>query len=266
MDKKKKVLVGMSGGVDSAVSAYLLLQQGYEVVAGFMKNYADESNPNCHTREDRDMAIKVAQHLGIKTFVIFDFREEYDQKIIQYIYDGYLAGLTPNPDVLCNSEIKFKLFLEKAMELGCDFVATGHYAQLEKTGEMVKLLRGVDETKDQSYFLAGLNQYQLNHSLFPIGGMLKSEVRALATEIGLPNADRKDSQGLCFIGKVPMVDFLKKALPVKQGEIVDQTGKKLGYHDGAWFYTIGQRHGIKLHQQYYVVSTDVKKNIVVVDT
>ncbi len=266
MDKKKKVLVWMSGGVDSAVSAYLLLQQWYEVVAGFMKNYADESNPNCHTREDRDMAIKVAQHLGIKTFVIFDFREEYDQKIIQYIYDGYLAGLTPNPDVLCNSEIKFKLFLEKAMELGCDFVATGHYAQLEKTGEMVKLLRWVDETKDQSYFLAWLNQYQLNHSLFPIGGMLKSEVRALATEIWLPNADRKDSQWLCFIWKVPMVDFLKKALPVKQGEIVDQTGKKLGYHDGAWFYTIGQRHGIKLHQQYYVVSTDVKKNIVVVDT
>ena len=181
--KKKRVLVGMSGGVDSAVSAYLLQQAGYDVVAGFMKNYADESDPQCTTRKDRDDAIKAAQFLGIQDFLIFDFREEYNERIINYIYEGYKKGITPNPDILCNNLVKFDLFLEKAIAYGFDYVATGHYARIEKEKNIYKLLRGVDETKDQSYFLSGLSQEQLAHALFPVGGMLKSEVRKIASEI-----------------------------------------------------------------------------------
>lgn len=180
-----------------------------------MKNYADESDPQCTTRKDRDDAIKAAQFLGIQDFLIFDFREEYNERIINYIYEGYKKGITPNPDILCNNLVKFDLFLEKAIAYGFDYVATGHYARIEKEKNIYKLLRGVDETKDQSYFLSGLSQYQLSKALFPVGAMLKSEVRDLATKIELPNADRKDSQGLCFVGNVPMKSFLKKRLPEK---------------------------------------------------
>jgi tRNA-specific 2-thiouridylase len=202
------------------------------VIAGFMKNYADESNPHCHTREDRDMALKVSQYLGIKTFVIFDFRKEYDEQIIQYIYDSYEAGLTPNPDVFCNSEVKFKLFLEEALKMGCDGIAMGHYARIEKQEISTKqqeyrLLKGIDTNKDQSYFLSRLNQFQLSKAYFPIGHLTKLEVRKLALDLGLPNAERKDSQGLCFIGKVSIKDFVSKELPKIPGPIYDLHGNYL---------------------------------------
>lgn len=261
---KKRILIWLSGGVDSAVSAYLLKQQGYEVVAGFMKNYADESNPNCHTREDRNMAIKVAQHLGIQDFLIFDFRQEYEERIINYIYEGYKQGITPNPDVFCNNLIKFDLFLEKAMTYGFDYIATGHYAQIEKKNKEYKLLRGLDRNKDQSYFLSRLNQQQLAHSLLPLWWMTKPEVRAIADKIELPNADRKDSQGLCFIGNVPMREFLKQKLPIKPWNIILTNGTKVGIHDGAWFRTIGQSRGLDLNKKAYVVATDIHKNTVTI--
>lgn len=259
----------MSGGVDSAVSAYLLLQQWYDVIAGFMKNYADESNPNCETKADRDMAIKVAQHLWITTFVIFDFRKQYHDTVVQYIYDGYKAGITPNPDILCNSEIKFKLFLEEGKKLGCDYMATGHYARIRHDENGYHLLKGVDENKDQSYFLARLNQQQLSQSLFPLGELTKPEVREIAQKIGLPNADRKDSQGICFIGKVRIKDFLQKTLPVQPGDIVDVDGKLLGRHEGVHFYTIGQREGIGIPgggTPYYVVKKELATNTLIVGT
>lgn len=261
--KKKRVLVGMSGWVDSAVTAHLLQQEGYEVVAGFMKNYATEQ-PGCTTKEDRDSAIKAAQFLGIQSFMIFDFRKEYEQAIINYIFEGYQKGITPNPDILCNSEIKFKLFLEKALEFGFDMIATGHYVSKEYRDDEWKLIRGVDPVKDQSYFLCDLNQYQLEHALFPLGKLHKSEVRQIASSIGLPNAERKDSQGLCFIGNVPMAQFLKQKLPEISWDLVDKQGKKIWRHKGAWFYTIGQRRGIGHHEQVYVIKTDVKSNIVMV--
>ncbi|MDD2908793.1 MAG: tRNA 2-thiouridine(34) synthase MnmA [Candidatus Gracilibacteria bacterium] len=277
---KKRVLVGLSGGVDSAVSAYLLQKEGYEVVAGFMKNYTSEEE-NCPTREDRDEAIKVAEFLGIKEFIIFDFREEYNTKVVEYIYEGYKKGITPNPDILCNSEIKFKLFLEHAMKLGFDYIATGHYARIETSANIsVKgktpvlenntyhLLKGIDPNKDQSYFLAGLNQYQLSKSLFPIGNIEKPEVRKIAEEIGLPNAKRKDSQGICFVGKVDMHKFLEKKIPIKKGNIIDTSGQILGEHNGAYFFTIGQRKGIQIGggPALFVIRKDVIKNEVTVGT
>lgn len=260
----KRVLIWLSGGVDSAVTAYLLKEQGYVVVAGFMKNYANESNPNCHTREDRNMAIKVSQHLGIQDFMIFDFRQEYEERIINYIYEWYKQWITPNPDIFCNNLIKFDLFLEKALSYGFDYIATGHYAQIENTNWSYQLLRGIDRNKDQSYFLSRLNQKQLAHSLLPLWWMHKSEVRAIAEQIHLPNADRKDSQGLCFIGNVPMSDFLKQKLPVKQWDIILTDGTKVGTHDGSWFRTIGQSRWLDLNKKAYVVATDIHKNTVTV--
>jgi tRNA-uridine 2-sulfurtransferase len=243
-----RILVGMSWWVDSAVTANLLMQQWHDVIAGFMKNYADESNLYCTTKKDRDMAIQVSQHLGIKTFVITDFRQEYDEQIIQYIKESYNAWLTPNPDVFCNSEVKFKLFLDEALKLGCDGIAMGHYAQIrqeirDKKQETFQLLKGVDHNKDQSYFLSRLNQYQLSKAYFPIGHLTKPEVRAIAQEIWLPNAQRKDSQGLCFIGKVSIKDFLSKDLPKIPWPVYDVAWKYLWDHEGIQFYTIGQRHG-----------------------
>lgn len=260
----KRVLVGLSGGVDSAVSAYLLKEQGYDVVAGFMKNYADESNPNCYTREDRNEAIKVAQYLGIQDFMIFDFRQEYEERIINYIYEWYKQWITPNPDILCNNLVKFDLFLEKAMAYGFDYIATGHYARVSSpvSWEEFQLLRWIDHNKDQSYFLSGLNQHQLSKSLFPVGELTKPEVRAIAEKIWLPNADRKDSQGLCFIGNVPMKEFLQKKLPSKKWDIILDHAKKVGEHDGAWFWTIGQSRGLDLNIKAYVTAIDVKNNIV----
>ncbi len=256
----------MSWGVDSAITAYLLQQQGYEVVAWFMKNYVSDSG-NCTTYNDAEEAIKVSKFLWIE-IMSFDLQKEYNEKIIEYIYNGYQQGITPNPDVLCNSLIKFDVFLQKAMELWFDYIATGHYARIETIKATkkttYKLLRWVDYNKDQSYFLAGLNQFQLSKSLFPVWGYTKPEIRALAKKIWLPNAARKDSQWLCFIGNIPIKDFLLKKLPKKEGDIVDTTGKIVGKHEWAYFFTIGQRQGLKLPFKAYVIKTDVKKNRVIV--
>ena len=257
---KPKVLVWLSWWVDSAVTAHLLLQQWYDVIAGFMKNYSEPDNPQCTTRQDRDMAIKVAEHLGIKTFIIFDFRKEYQERIIDYIYDGYKKWLTPNPDVFCNNLIKFDLFLEQALRLWYDYIATGHYAIIKDN----ILYRGKDNNKDQSYFLSRLNHHQLSHALTPLGEYTKPQIRAIAQEIWLPNADRPDSQWLCFIGDIPMSEFLRKKLPEQPWDIIDQTGKKVGTHSWARFYTLGQRHQLFLPFRAYVTAIDVTNNIITV--
>ncbi len=252
----------MSWGVDSAIAAYLLKQQWYDVVAGFMKNYVSDTG-NCTTYTDAEEAIKVSKFLWIE-IISFDLQKEYNEKIIEYIYNGYQQGITPNPDVLCNSLIKFDVFLQKAMDLWFDYIATGHYARIESNKKEYTLLRWMDYNKDQSYFLAGLNQYQLSKSLFPIWGYTKPEIRALAKKIWLPNAARKDSQWLCFIGNIPIKEFLLKKLPKKEGNIVDTKWKIIGKHEWAYFFTIGQRHGLNLPFKAYVIKTDVKHNIIVV--
>lgn len=267
-----RVLVWLSWWVDSSVTAHLLQQQGHEVVGWFMKNYAEPENPHCHTRQDRDMAIRVAHHLGIDTFVIFDFRTQYYERIISYIYKGYEQWRTPNPDVLCNSLIKFDLFLQKAKELWCDAIATWHYAVISKTLQspsstttIYSLSKWKDTTKDQSYFLSWLSQYQLSHTLLPLGARTKSEVRQIAHDLWLPNADRKDSQWLCFIGNVPIKEFLSKALPKKQGEIVSTDWTVVWHHDWAHFVTIGQRTWLWLSGwPRYVVSKDTTTNTITV--
>ena len=263
-----KILVGLSGGVDSAVAAYLLKQEGHEVVAGFMKNYTSDTG-NCTTYNDAIDAIKVAEFLGIE-IRSFDLQKEYQERIIDYIFSGYQKGITPNPDVLCNSLIKFDVFLNKALEQGFNKIATGHYARIsEATAEEGQqnnyhLLRGVDYNKDQSYFLAGLNQFQLQHSVFPLWNLTKPEVRAIAQKIWLPNASRKDSQGLCFIGNVPIKTFLMQKFPIKKGEIRTLDEKIVGTHDGAYFFTIGQKQGLGLNFKAYVYRIDIEKNIVYV--
>ena len=252
----------MSWWVDSAVAAYLLKQQGFDVVWGFMKNYVSETW-NCTTFDDANEAIAVAKFLWIE-LLSFDLQKEYNEKIIQYIYDGYQKWITPNPDVLCNSLIKFDVFLQKALDLWFDFIATGHYAQISKQKNNFSLLKWVDWTKDQSYFLSWLNQFQLSKSKFPIWWILKSEVRKIAQDIWLPNAHRKDSQWLCFIGNVPIKEFLLQKFQKKIGNIVDLKWNVVGQHEWAYFYTIWQRHGLNLPFKAYVIRTDVKNNVIVV--
>ncbi|MBR2658691.1 tRNA 2-thiouridine(34) synthase MnmA [Candidatus Saccharibacteria bacterium] len=259
----KTVYVGMSGGVDSSVSALLLKEQGYNVVGVYMKNWSrDLPGMKCPWAEDLADAKRVAVKLGID-FKVFDFEKEYHDKVVDYMLAEFKAGRTPNPDIMCNQEIKFKLFYEVSMEQGADFIATGHYAGV-KDG---KLLRAADENKDQTYFLYRISEEALSHTLFPIGDMLKPDVKKLAAEKGLHNAYRKESMGVCFVGDVGMDDFLKEYFPVTPGDIIDaETGEKLGVHEGAVFYTIGQRHGLNIGGglPYYVVSKDMNKNIVFV--
>jgi len=257
-----KILVGLSWGVDSAIAAYLLKQQGHEVVAGFMKNYTSEGG-NCTTYNDSIEAIKVAEFLKIK-ILAFDFQKEYQERIINYIYEWYQRWVTPNPDVLCNSLIKFDVFLDKAIQQWFDKIATWHYAQIKEKNGKYYLLRWIDSNKDQSYFLAGLNQFQLEHTIFPIGGMTKPQVRKLAKEIGLPNAERRDSQWLCFVGNIPIKNFLMDKFPIKRGEIRDLDWKKVWEHDWAYFFTIGQKHGLGLNFKAYVYRIDIENNIVFV--
>lgn len=259
-----RVLVWLSWWVDSAVAAYLLKQQGFDVVWWFMKNYVSETW-NCTTYDDAQEAIKVAEFLWIE-LLSFDMQQEYNERIIKYIYDGYAKWITPNPDVLCNSLIKFDVFLNRALEKWFDKIAMGHYARIVNSQETnsFKLLRGVDYTKDQSYFLAWLNQYQLSHSLFPLWDLTKSEVRKIAKEISLPNADRPDSQWLCFIWKIPIKQFLEQQLPKKHGNIVLSDWTIVGQHQWAWFYTVWQRHGLGLNFKCYVIKTDVLTNTVFV--
>ena len=257
----KTVYVGMSGGVDSSVSALLLKEQGYNVVGVYMKNWSrDLPGMKCPWAEDLADAKRVAVKLGID-FKVFDFEKEYHDKVVDYMLAEFKAGRTPNPDIMCNQEIKFKLFYEVSMEQGADFIATGHYARV-KDG---KLLRAADENKDQTYFLYRISEEALSHTLFPIGDMLKPDVKKLAAEKGLHNAYRKESMGVCFVGDVGMDDFLKEYFPVTPGDIIDaETGEKLGVHEGAVFYTIGQRHGLNIGGglPYYVVSKDMDKNII----
>lgn len=268
MSNKPKVLVALSGGVDSAVSAYLLREAGYEVGVAFMKNWVS-ADASCTTKADRDSALSVFSYLGLKEFSIFDFQEEYRQAVVDRLYAGYAEGITPNPDVLCNTHVKFGVFLNRALARGWDMVATGHYARVQRDKKGVyHLLKGLDDNKDQSYFLSGLNQAQLSRAIFPVGSLPKPEVRRIAKEAGLPNSQRPDSQGLCFVGKVDIGDFLSKKIDHKPGDILDTTGKVVGQHEGAFSYTIGQRRGIKVGggPALFVVNKDVIKNTITVGT
>ncbi len=236
----------MSGGVDSSVAAFLLLKQGYEVIGGFMKNWSDgDDTSECSWRAERRDAMRVAAKLNIP-FYTFDFETDYRASVYEYMIREYEAGRTPNPDVLCNKYMKFGLFLKKADELGCDFIATGHYARIKRDAQGAHLFAGIDNSKDQSYFLCRLKQNQLTRSLFPVGELRKSEVRELAKKAELHVADKKDSQGICFVGKVALDTFLKKRIVPKRGDIIDKNGNKLGEHEGHMYYTIGQRHGLGL--------------------
>lgn len=300
-----KVIVGLSGGVDSSVAAHLLKQQGYEVIGLFMKNWHDDSvtiSDECPWLEDSNDALLIAEKLGIP-FQTVDLSEEYKRRIVDYMFEEYQRGRTPNPDVLCNREIKFDVFMKLALDLGADYVATGHYCRKatirqDHGEEVYRLLAGRDPGKDQSYFLCQLSQAQLRHALFPIGELLKSEVRAIAEEAGLHTAAKKDSQGLCFIGKVRLPDFLQQKLRPKPGRIIEipadaevfagrketfetlddrlhfqsskpelrpEFGVEVGMHQGAHFFTIGQRKGLDVGgtpDPLFVIDTDTEENII----
>ena len=295
----KRVVVGLSGGVDSSVAAYLLKEQGYEVIGIFMKNWHDDSvtiSDECPWIDDSNDAMIVAQHLDIP-FQAIDLSKEYKERIVDYMFAEYQRGRTPNPDVLCNREIKFDVFLNAAIKLGADFVATGHYCQKGETvvSEKIQyqLLAGKDANKDQSYFLCQLTQAQLSRALFPIGHLLKPDVRAIAKKIGLVTADKKDSQGLCFVGKVHLPDFLQQRLESKKGNVIEvpasaavfkngfstedlahisqpysltpEVGEIVGEHNGAHYYTIGQRRGLNIggfEKPLFVIGTDTESNVI----
>jgi tRNA-specific 2-thiouridylase len=296
----KRVVVGLSGGVDSSVAAYLLIQQGYEVIGIFMRNWHDESvtiSDECPWIEDSNDALLVAEHLGIP-FQVIDLSEAYKSRIVDYMFDEYQRGRTPNPDVLCNREIKFDVFLEAALQLGADYVATGHYCRkAENNDGTFSLLAGIDKTKDQSYFLCQITQYQLSKALFPIGDLEKKEVREIAKKLALVTAEKKDSQGLCFVGKISLPLFLQQKLKAKTGQIIEipdnlppflaydeipvisenvvklstpfsynsSMGDVVGQHQGAQFYTIGQRKGLNIGGKpmpSFIIGLDTIENII----
>ena len=266
-----KVMIGMSGGVDSAVAAAVLQQQGHQVEALFMKNWEeDDTDQHCSAAQDLSDAQSVCQQLGIKLHTV-NFSGEYWDRVFAHFLAEYRAGRTPNPDVLCNREIKFAAFLEHARTLGADVIATGHYARVARTDDGTnKLLKGVDGNKDQSYFLHLLDQAQLEQSLFPIGGMEKSAVRQQAVELGFGNAAKKDSTGICFIGERRFRDFLSRYVPGKPGDIRTPDGQVIGTHHGVMYYTLGQRQGLGIggcadaaEEPWYVVSKDVENNVLV---
>jgi len=300
----KRVVVGMSGGVDSSVAAYLLQQQGYEVIGLFMRNWNDATvtlEDECPWIDDSRDAMLVAEQLGIP-FQVLDLSGVYKERIVDYMFSEYAAGRTPNPDVLCNREIKFDVFLAEALKLGADFVATGHYVRKSEqllNGQLVYSLKcGLDKNKDQSYFLCQLNQFQLSKALFPIGELQKSEVREIAEKMNLVTAKKKDSQGLCFIGKVSLPEFLQQQLKIKEGDVIEVNrdsvvvldhwkkvklataennqwhinlrkadGKKIATHSGAHFYTRGQRRGLQIGGKplpLFVLDTDVEENVIYV--
>ena len=302
----KKVIIGLSGGVDSSVSALLLKQQGYEVIGLFMKNWHDETvtiSDDCPWLDDSNDAMLIAEKLDIP-FQTVDLSEQYHSRIIDYMFNEYENGRTPNPDVLCNREIKFDIFLKIALNLGADYIATGHYCQVNKINkdnkEIYRLIAGADEKKDQSYFLCQLSQKQLSKAIFPIGHLTKSDVRDIAKNNDLITADKKDSQGLCFVGKVKLPDFLKQRLTPKKGKVIkidsesikqeidlnevkskekelellsspfsfsSDDGEEIGEHHGAYYYTVGQRKGLNIggfSEPLFVLETDVSKNIIYV--
>lgn len=265
-----KIVVGMSGGVDSSVAAWVLKQQGYEVKGLFMKNWEDDDSEYCSTRQDWIDVVSVADLIGIDVDAI-NFAHEYKDRVFADFLREYSAGRTPNPDILCNAEIKFKAFLDHAMQQGAQAIATGHYARTRKCHQQVQLLKAVDRSKDQSYFLHRLNQAQLSKVVFPLGNLPKSHVREIAMHIGLPNAKKKDSTGICFIGERPFRDFLGKYLPSKPGVMQTPEGQIVGEHMGLSFYTIGQRKGIGLGgsqggngDAWFVANKIMAKNILIV--
>jgi tRNA-uridine 2-sulfurtransferase len=261
---KQTVYVGMSGGVDSSVTAALLQQQGYAVVGVYMKNWSqDLPGMPCPWKEDYQDAKRIAVRLGID-FKMYDFEKQYRQKVVDYMVVEYKAGRTPNPDIMCNQEVKFKLFLNTALEEGADLIATGHYART-RDGQ---LLTGLDTNKDQTYFLYRVNEDALKRTLLPIGEYEKPKVRELARKLGLATAEKKDSQGICFVGKVGIKEFLQQYVSAESGIIRDQNGMAIGEHDGAIFYTIGQRHGLHVGGglPFYVTGKDMAKNEVYVTT
>ncbi|EFR93838.1 tRNA 2-thiouridine(34) synthase MnmA [Listeria innocua] len=263
-----RVVVGMSGGVDSSVTAHILKEQGYDVIGIFMKNWDDTDEFGvCTATEDYEDVIRVANQIGIPYYAV-NFEKEYWDKVFTYFLDEYKLGRTPNPDVMCNKEIKFKAFLEHAESLGADYVATGHYAQVKKVGDEIELLRGVDNNKDQTYFLNQLSQDQLKKVMFPLGGMEKTEVREIATKAGLATANKKDSTGICFIGERNFKQFLSEYLPAQPGDMRTLDGEVLGKHDGLMYYTIGQRHGLGIGgdgEPWFVVGKDLKNNVLFVE-
>ncbi len=263
---KPRVVVGLSGGVDSSVSALLLKEQGFEVIGLFMKNWEDEQDEYCSARDDLVDAVSVADLLDIEMEAV-NFSAEYRERVFQNFLSEYQAGRTPNPDVLCNSEIKFKAFLEHAMALGAEKIATGHYARVRQVGTRYELLRGLDPAKDQSYFLYRLNQAQLSRTLFPVGELRKTEVRALARRAGLPTAEKKDSTGICFIGERPFREFLQRYLPIAPGPMKTPEGRIVGQHQGLMYYTIGQRQGLGIGgpgDAWFVVGKDMDSNVLTV--
>ncbi|MCG7345051.1 tRNA 2-thiouridine(34) synthase MnmA [Sporosarcina sp. ACRSL] len=262
-----RVVVGMSGGVDSSVAALLLKEQGYEVIGIFMKNWDDTDEFGvCTATEDYEDVISVCNEIGIPYYAV-NFEQQYWDKVFTYFLDEYKAGRTPNPDVMCNKEIKFNAFLDHAMSLGADFLATGHYAQVVETDEGVAMLRGKDANKDQTYFLNQLTQEQLQKVIFPIGGLDKSEVRQIAERAGLTTAKKKDSTGICFIGERNFKEFLGHYLPAQPGDMKTMDGKTVGKHDGLMYYTIGQRHGLGIGgsgEPWFVLGKDLKENTLLV--
>jgi tRNA-specific 2-thiouridylase len=264
---KMKVVVGLSGGVDSAIAAARLKAQGCEVTGLFMKNWEEDDDAEyCAAREDLAMAERVVEALDIPLKTV-NFAHEYWDRVFAIFLREYEAGRTPNPDVLCNREIKFKEFLSYAQHLGSDFIATGHYARVKKENGLCRLLKAVDHSKDQSYFLHTLDQKALSPTLFPLGEARKTDIRAEASALGLPNAFRKDSTGICFIGERRFSDFLSRYLPNKPGEMRTPEGKPVGEHQGLWFYTLGQRHGLDIGgpgEAWYVCAKNVETNVLTV--
>ena len=266
--KDIRVVVGMSGGVDSSVAALLLKEQGYDVIGIFMKNWDDtDENGVCTATEDYEDVIRVCNQIGIPYYAV-NFEKQYWDKVFTYFLDEYRAGRTPNPDVMCNKEIKFKAFLEHALNLGADYLATGHYARVEDRDGERKMLRGLDENKDQTYFLNQLDQSQLERVLFPIGNLEKKRVRELAVEAELATATKKDSTGICFIGERNFKEFLGNYLPAQPGNMETMSGEVKGKHDGLMYYTIGQRQGLGIGgsgEPWFVVGKDLERNVLLVE-
>jgi tRNA-uridine 2-sulfurtransferase len=263
----KRIVVGMSGGVDSSVAALLLKEQGHDVTGLFMKNWEDDdSDENCSSRQDLIDAVSVADRIGVGIEAV-NFSAEYKERVFSTFLREYRDGRTPNPDVLCNAEIKFRAFLDHAIAMGAEYIATGHYAQLREVDDLHQLLKAEDGTKDQSYFLYRLNQEQLARTIFPLGSLYKREVREIARKAGLPNHDKKDSTGICFIGERPFREFLNRYLPANPGEIWTLDGKRVGNHMGLMFYTVGQRQGLGIGGKrdgdgdaWYVAAKDMPNN------